>query len=67
MQFHIGLEPFVHHLFGDDGGQPGIFLPELTTIICSDTCGDDTSEDDVDDERYDQEFKDEHIAPPSAK
>ena len=64
MHLHVMSEHGIDSILRQDAVKGNIFLPELTTIISSDTSGDETREDDVDDERYDQEFKDKHIAPP---
>ena len=64
MHLHVMSEYGIDSILRQDIVKGDVFLPELTTIISSDTCGDDTSEDDVDDECYDQELDNEHIAPP---
>ena len=67
MHLHVMSEYGIDSILSHDIVKGDVLLPELTTVICSDTSGDDTSEDDVDDECYDQELDNERVAPPSAK
>ena len=66
MQFQIGLEPFIHCLFGDGIVKCNIFFPESGAIICADCTGNRDRNDHVDDRGNTNEFDNEHIAPPSA-